>query len=203
MIRGFIYFLLCLLALPAQAQLLAAQSPSAVPEPVRQPTTPDGPPGRPMEDRAVAVLQVLDKVSARTTKLRVPVGTSAAFGLMFVTVRSCRIAPPSEPPEASAFVEINEVSLGRSVPAHGQSSVTQTQPERLLFSGWMFASSPALSALEHPTYDVIVIGCEARAPTVAERAAGGEEGPRVMTTPTAPTTGTAAAVAVDEPAPLD
>lgn len=156
---------------PAFAQLIAVQ-PNA---PVSAPQVAQPPAGREMLARDIAVLQVLDKVSARTTNLRVPVGSSAAFGLMFVTVRSCQIAPPSEPPESAAFVEISEVNLGRSSPANGQPSVTKSQPEKLLFSGWMFASSPALSALEHPTYDVSVIGCEERTASAAERAAGGEE----------------------------
>lgn len=165
----------------ASAQLLTPQPTSAVqpqraPAPAAAASAPVVPP-RVMEAREVAVLQVLDKVSARVTTLRVPVGSSAAYGLIFVAVRSCQVAPPSEPPESAAFLEISEVEL-RSLPRSGGAAAASRSAasQKLLFSGWMFASSPALSALEHPTYDVTVLACEQRTPTPAQVAAGGEEG---------------------------
>lgn len=134
-------------------------------------------PARIMEQRDIAVLQILDKVSARVTTLRVPVSSSAAFGLIFVTARSCQVSLPSDTPEAAAFLEISEVDL-HSLPRSEESGrvVNSGNTQRLLFTGWMFASSPALSALEHPTYDVTVLGCEAKAVTAATSAASGEEG---------------------------
>jgi hypothetical protein len=200
-VRLALVLLFLALALPVSAQLIAVQPRG--PAPIQAQA--EALAGRDMLVRDIAILQVLDKVSARTTNLRVPVGSSAAFGLMFVTVRSCQVAPPSEPPEAATFVEISEVNLGRSAPANGQPTVTQTQPEKLLFSGWMFASSPALSALEHPTYDVSVIGCEARSASVAERAAGGEEASAVAAPVLAgtPSQAPAAPIAESEPAPQD
>lgn len=142
---------------------------------------PETPP-RIMEQRDIAVLQILDKVSARVTTLRVPVASSAAFGLIFVTARSCQVSPPSETPEAAAFLEISEVDL-HNLPRSGVTTgmVNSGNSQRLLFTGWMFASSPALSALEHPTYDVKVLGCEAKAVTAATSAAGGEEGAATAT----------------------
>lgn len=116
---------------------------------------------RQMESRPVAALQVLDKVSARVTTLRVPVGQSAAFGLIHITVRSCQVALPADMPEAVAFLEIGEINPRRL----GQIATTSADQLPLdrqqVFSGWMFASSPAISALEHPTYDVVVLGCSA------------------------------------------
>lgn len=176
--------LLVLLALPAVAQ---------------QPATVTA---RSMIARDVAVLQVLDKVSARTTKLRIPVGSQAAFGLIVMTVRSCQIAPPSEPPEAAAFLEISEIDI-HSLPRSGQIPVG-LQPSKLLYTGWMFASSPALAALEHPIYDVTVIGCEARAVTQAERAAAGEEGVSPATAlPGAASVTAAPGATADAPMPED
>lgn len=156
------FLLMLLFALPVSAQQAAV------------PAQPNAVTASSMIARDVAVLQVLDKVSARTTKLRVPVGSAAAFGLIFITVRSCQVSPPSELPESAAFVEISEIDI-HSLPRSGQIPVG-LQPSRLLYTGWMFASSPALAALEHPIYDVSVIGCEARSVTPAERAANGEEG---------------------------
>ena len=98
-----------------------------------------------MIDRGGATLQGLDKITARVSVIEVTVGETARFGSLLITLRACREAPPIEPPEAAAFLEIKEVKPGE-------------QPGSV-FSGWMFASSPALSALEHPIYDVWVTGC--------------------------------------------
>ncbi len=181
---------LSLLASTAFAQLLTPE-PAPAPAPVApatastpvQATVPSAAPvdaaalPRVMVARDIAVLQILDKVSARVTTLRVPVGSSAAFGLIFVTARSCQVSPPSETPEAAAFLEISEVDVRSLSRSNGTMvPVTASTTQRLLFSGWMFASSPALSALEHPTYDVTVLSCDSRTPTPAETAAAGEEG---------------------------
>ena len=92
-----------------------------------------------------AVLQGLDKVTARISRFQVPVNTTVVFGSLGVTVRACYKRPPEETPETSVFIEIDEIRNGDEVSR--------------IFSGWMFASSPALSALEHPVYDVWVLDC--------------------------------------------
>lgn len=92
-----------------------------------------------------AVLQGLDKITARTTVLEVPVGGTAAFGTLRITPRACLETPPTEPPESAAFLVIAVTDPG--------------QAEETAFSGWMFASSPSISALEHPVYDVWVVDC--------------------------------------------
>jgi len=147
--------LLLLLAVPAQAQLVSPQPQLPKPET-------EAPAPRSMIPADLAVLQVLDKVSARTTTLVVPVGSSAAFGLILIAVRSCQIAPPSEAPESAAFLEISEMDINSLPRSGGPVPAGLAQPMRLLYSGWMFASSPALSALEHPTYDVMVKVCQAK-----------------------------------------
>ena len=68
------------------------------------------------------------------------------FGTLTILVHACKKRPPEEPPESAAFLEIDEKRPGD----------TQT---RRVFSGWMFASSPALSAMEHPVYDINVLDC--------------------------------------------
>lgn len=100
---------------------------------------------RTFEDKSVAVLQGLDKITARTSTFTVQVGGRNRFGQLEVGVRACRKAPPIDPPESAAFLEITEQKPGEAPKRH--------------FSGWMFASSPALSAMEHPVYDVWVIDC--------------------------------------------
>lgn len=93
----------------------------------------------------IAVLRGLDKVTARVTTLNAPVGEPIRFGALEITVRTCDKRPPEEPPESAAFLEISEGREGK--------------PRVELFNGWMFASSPALSAMDHPVYDVWVLDC--------------------------------------------
>ena len=93
----------------------------------------------------VAVLQGLDKVTARVSEITAPVGRLVRFGTLEITVRACHKTPPEEPPESAAFIEIRDAKPG-------EAGVE-------LFSGWMFASSPGLSAMEHPVYDIWVLDC--------------------------------------------
>jgi hypothetical protein len=91
------------------------------------------------------LLQGLDKVTARITTIEAPLNTPVHFGPLEITAQRCSKRPPEESPESAAFLEIREVRPGEG-------------PHEL-FRGWMFASSPALSALEHPVYDVWVKDC--------------------------------------------
>ncbi|HJO96958.1 MAG TPA: DUF2155 domain-containing protein [Rhodospirillales bacterium] len=93
----------------------------------------------------VAVLQGLDKVTARVSTIEAPVGQTVGFGTLEIIARTCDKRPPEEPPESAAFLDIWEVRRGEAAES--------------LFRGWMFASSPALSALEHPVYDVWMLDC--------------------------------------------
>lgn len=100
-----------------------------------------------MVDRPAARLRTLDKITARTSTLTLGVGKTATIGAMRVTLRACKDNPPTEATESAAFLEVEEVKPDdRAVP---------------VFSGWMFSSSPGLSAMEHPVYDVWVLGCTA------------------------------------------
>lgn len=101
-----------------------------------------------MVDRPAARLQSLDKVTARTSTFDIAVGETKAFGNLRITLRACKENPPIEPPESAAFLEVVEIK---------QDSNTET-----VFSGWMFSSSPALSAMEHPIYDLWVLSCQAK-----------------------------------------
>jgi hypothetical protein len=93
-----------------------------------------------------AVLQGLDKITARISTIKVAVGETVSFGSLQITVNACDKRPPEEPPESAAFLQVVEQKPGE-------------QPV-MRFSGWMFASSPALSAMEHPVYDLWVLDCD-------------------------------------------
>lgn len=103
------------------------------------------------EDFELTVLQGLDKVTARVTTIEAPVGEVVHFGTLEIIARTCEKRPPEEPPESASFLDIWEVRPG--------------EPAVSIFRGWMFASSPALSAMEHPVYDVWVLDCRRMAST--------------------------------------
>ena len=94
----------------------------------------------------IVVLQGMDKVTARVWSFEAPTGRTVRFGTLEIVVQTCKRTPPEEPPESAAYLDIYEV---------------RSKEVRIeLFHGWMFASSPGLSGLEHPVYDVWVLNCK-------------------------------------------
>jgi hypothetical protein len=113
----------------------------------------------------IAVLQGLDKVTARTQVLEAPLGEEIRFGSLAIRASACYETPPTEPPESAAFLEIDELG---PTPDAGT-------PRESAFTGWMFATTPGISALEHPVFDVWVIDCrepDTTAPALIEPPAG-------------------------------
>ena len=109
----------------------------------------------------IAILQGLDKTTARVSRFDAPVDQSVKFGTLVITVKACVKAPPEEPPNTAAFLEIDKVQPGE----------TNNVVSKQVFSGWMFAASPAVSALEDPIYDINVLDCK------SETAAAPSKGP--------------------------
>ncbi len=105
----------------------------------------------PME---AVTLRGLDKTTARISTFTVRIGEAIEFGSLVIVPRHCDKRPPEETPESAAFLEIEDSKPG--------------EPLTRLFTGWMFASSPALNALEHPVYDLWVIDCTNEAASDAE-----------------------------------
>lgn len=99
-----------------------------------------------MEDYPTIKIQALDKSTARTVTFEANVGKTIEYGSLFIKVQACRKSGPLEKPESSAFLQIWEVPIN-------------AEKSEWIFSGWMFASSPALSAMDHPVYDVWVLDC--------------------------------------------
>ncbi len=95
---------------------------------------------------AVAVLAALDKVTGRVSPLEIKMGQTVTFGALKVTARACYTRPPAETPLTSAFMEVDEMLLDGS--------------SRRIFTGWTFAESPGLHAVEHPTFDVWLTSCK-------------------------------------------
>lgn len=105
------------------------------------------PPGTNMESGSnVAILQGLNKVSATVSRIEAVIGSTVRFGTLEIAVRSCWKSAPGDRPENAALLEINEIKQG--------------EPPARVFLGWMFSSSPGLSSLENPYYDITVIKCD-------------------------------------------
>ena len=120
----------------ALALVLALALPAAAQEEPAQSTGPD------FTDSQGAELRFLDKLTSETGDVTLNVGQAAKFGRLVVQLDSCRYPTGNPASDAEAHLTILEDTTNAE-----------------LFSGWMLASSPALSALDHPRYDVWVLGC--------------------------------------------
>jgi hypothetical protein len=135
---------------------------------------------REMESFPVVKLQSLDKVTARTMTFEANVGNTVKFGSLYIKIQACSKAPPVEQPESAAFLQIWEVKSKANDETNSVNVKDQPPKEEAqwIFSGWMFASSPALSHMDHPIYDVWVLDClQAKGAKPAEAPKATEEGP--------------------------
>lgn len=130
-------------------------------------------------EEQTATLRALDKITGRSTDFEIEVGEPVVYGSLRIDLKVCYQTPPEEPPESVAFLQIERATARRmqsmAVPrlaseveaaaeAEAAPSGEGEADDDMLFSGWMFASTPGLSALEHPVYDVWVIRCTEAAP---------------------------------------
>tara|TARA_B100000965_G_C19391228_1_gene669044 strand:- start:224 stop:649 length:426 start_codon:yes stop_codon:yes gene_type:complete len=99
-----------------------------------------------------AVFQSLDKITARIKTLELKIGEKNNFGILEILVKRCVYSKPAEAPESIAYISIIDNSKKQ----------IQLRKTNIVFDGWMFASSPALNAMEHPVYDLVLIDCKNR-----------------------------------------
>jgi hypothetical protein len=111
------------------------------------------PPTQKIENQQ-AVFSGLDKITGRIISFDVAIGETVQFGALQVVPRVCYTRPPTETPNTDAFIEVSEVTLQGEV--------------RRIFTGWMFAASPGLHAVEHPIYDIWLTDCKQPLTKVAE-----------------------------------
>jgi hypothetical protein len=112
------------------ATLLASGTPAGAADPIENP---------------VAVFSGLDKVTGRIISFDVYIDETVQFGALRVTPRTCLTQPPTEEPNTMVFAEVDEITLDSRI--------------RRIFTGWMFAASPGLSAVDHAVYDVWLKDC--------------------------------------------
>ena len=97
----------------------------------------------------VGVFQGLDKITARIKTFEIQVGITKKFGILDIDLQKCVYSLPLDEPESIAYIKVLDKSDKYSV----------TKDKLSIFEGWIFASSPALNAMEHPVYDVSLISC--------------------------------------------
>ncbi|MEZ5890327.1 MAG: DUF2155 domain-containing protein [Xanthobacteraceae bacterium] len=114
-----------------------------------------------------AVFSGLDKITGRITNFEIAINETVQFGALRVRPRACYTRPPTEAPNTTGFIEVDEVTLQGEV--------------KRLFRGWMFAASPGLHGVEHPIYDVWLSDCKG-----AQTAAVEEPAPTALPPPPLP-----------------
>ena len=119
------------------------------------------------------MLRALDKITGRSTDFEMLVGAPKVYGSLRIDLKTCYQTPPEEPPESAAFLKITSATSNQvqtlAEPrdlTEDEMTVSEADDADVRFSGWMFASSPGLSALEHPVYDIWVIACSEVDPAV-------------------------------------
>jgi hypothetical protein len=118
---------------------------------------------------SIAIFSGLDKITGRIISFEVATNETVQFGTLQITERICYTRPPTEAPQTDTFVEVDDVG-------------TDNKPKRV-FTGWMFAASPGLHALDHPVYDIWLTDCKgteqviASPPTTAEAQPAAEGAP--------------------------
>ena len=94
----------------------------------------------------VAVFSGIDKITGRIHTFDVYIDETVQFGALQVTPRVCYLRHNTEAPKTTTFVEVDEITLDSNI--------------RRIFTGWMFADSPGLNAVEHPVYDIWLKDCK-------------------------------------------
>ena len=107
-------------------------------------------------ENPVAEFAGIDKITGRITKFDVYINETVQYGALQVTPKVCYSRDDTEAQKIDSFVEVDEITLDRKI--------------RRIFTGWMFADSPGLNAVEHPIYDVWLTGCKQKSDVPAPAA---------------------------------
>ncbi|TPM41748.1 DUF2155 domain-containing protein [Mesorhizobium sp. B2-3-4] len=119
---------------------------AASPAPAPAAPAPAAPAGSDRITNPVAEFAGIDKITGRIITFDVYIDETVQFGALQVTPRVCYSRPENEEPKTDSFVEVDEITLDRKI--------------RRIFTGWMFAESPGLNAVEHAVYDVWLKACK-------------------------------------------
>lgn len=140
---------------------LAAAVPFAAPLAQEDAVSPETPAEPQRIANPVAEFTGVDKITGRIITFDVYVDETVQFGALQVTPRVCYSRPDTEEPRTDSFVEVDEITLDRKI--------------RRIFTGWMFAESPGLNAVEHGVYDVWLTSCKQKSDVPAPENAAAEQ----------------------------
>ncbi|MGO4527340.1 DUF2155 domain-containing protein [Microvirga sp. 2MCAF35] len=119
-----------------------------------------------------AVFSGLDKITGRIVSFEVGIDETVQFGALQMTPRVCFTKPPTETPNTTSFIEVDEPGPDGK--------------NKRVFSGWLFAASPGLHGLEHPVYDIWLVDCKGGTEVIAEPKEMPEELPPIQDSARAP-----------------
>lgn len=137
---------------PGQPKATGQQKPPPSPDQPEESEVPLHQAPIPKISNPTAVFSGLDKITGRIITFEAAMDETVQFGALQVTPRACYTRPPTEIQNTTAFVEVNEITLQGDI--------------KRIFTGWMFANSPGLHAVEHPIYDVWVTDCKTTPPAM-------------------------------------
>ena len=130
---------------------------------------------RTFQQKDTVLLRALDKITGRSTDFKMLVGEPKVYGSLRIDLQACFQTPPEEPPESAAFLRVTSAASIQVQTMAEPRDLTEEELQAsddeesdVRFSGWMFASSPGLNALEHPVYDLWVIACSEVDPSELE-----------------------------------
>tara|TARA_B000000460_G_scaffold108331_1_gene75927 strand:+ start:311 stop:841 length:531 start_codon:yes stop_codon:yes gene_type:complete len=92
-------------------------------------------------------IKALDKITAKTSSIRVAVGEKKSLGSLEISALKCSISEKKDNPDTVAYIQVKDLS-------------NKNNDQVFLFNGWTFASSPTLQAIDHPVYDLWITDCE-------------------------------------------
>jgi hypothetical protein len=147
-------------ASPGQRPPRDTSAPNAPPQPANTAPQPGDevimePPAQKIAN-PTAVFSGLDKITGRIINFEIAINETVRFGALEVTPRVCYTRPPTLSPNTDSFIEVDELTLQGEL--------------RRIFTGWMFAASPGINAVEHPIYDVWLTDCKGATPAVTAEA---------------------------------
>ena len=99
------------------------------------------------DDKVYINLTALDKITAKTSSIKLAIGDKKIFGSLEIQALKCQLSESSDTSDAVAYIQVKDLSA-------------KDNNQVFLFNGWTFASSPTLQSIDHPIYDLWITSCE-------------------------------------------
>ena len=100
-----------------------------------------------ISDKIYINIKALDKITAKTSSIRLAIGEKKFFGSLEIKALKCQLAENNDSTDTVAYLQVKDLS-------------SKDNNQVFLFNGWTFASSPTLQSIDHPIYDLWIISCE-------------------------------------------